>query len=43
MDCRSFHHRSGYVEDDQQKAFDFEALYNWREDHQKIQSQIVYN
>jgi SAM-dependent methyltransferase len=40
MDCHSFHHRSGYVEDEQQKAFDFEALYNWREDHQKIQSQL---
>ena len=40
MDCHSFHHRSGYLEDSEQKSFDFDALFNWRELHQKLQNQL---
>ena len=40
MDCRSFFHRSGYRETDEQKAADFEFLFGHRDNHYKIQSQL---
>jgi SAM-dependent methyltransferase len=41
MDCQSFFHRSGYREDEAQKQADFQALYDWRDLHTKLQSQLM--
>ena len=40
LDCRSFFHRSAYQESDEQKKYDFEYLFNARESHQKLHSQL---
>jgi SAM-dependent methyltransferase len=40
MDCQSFFHVSGYVESDEQKELDQEKLFNWRDIHQPLQSQL---
>ncbi|MBR7929379.1 class I SAM-dependent methyltransferase [Burkholderia ambifaria] len=41
MDCRSFFHRTGYVEDSEQQLKDFEFLFADRENHYALQSQLV--
>jgi SAM-dependent methyltransferase len=41
MDCGSFFHFSGYVEDDERQRLDFEALMAQRANHVSIQGQLV--
>ncbi|MFC0400944.1 class I SAM-dependent methyltransferase [Paraburkholderia rhizosphaerae] len=41
MDCRSFFHRTGYVEDDNQQLSDFEFLFSHRENHYAILGQLT--
>jgi len=41
MDCQSFFHKSGFKEIDEQKKLDFEYLYNDRDNHRAIQSQLL--
>ena len=41
MDCRSFFHRTGYIESEQQKASDFNELFQQRENHGALQSQLL--
>ncbi|KVM87638.1 hypothetical protein WT06_22080 [Burkholderia anthina] len=41
MDCNSFFHRTGYVEDDSQQLLDFEFLFADRENHYALQSQLA--
>lgn len=40
MDCKTFFHRSGYQENDDQKDLDFEFLFDQRQHHDKLQNQL---
>ena len=40
LDCRSFFHRSGYRETDEQKGHDFQFLFDHRDHHDKLQNQL---